>query len=405
MSPIVHASSPGIWFGIDRFIVEDTPRLRGRRIALLTHDAAVTASVPKPLTPSRLAVLQSGTRLAALFSPEHGIGADAPDGAAVVDGTDRLTALPVRSLYGTGIRPSREMLADIEILLVDLQDVGARFYTYIWTLSYVLEACAETGVPVWVLDRPNPLGGDLGAAEGPIFDESIPAGLAGRWAVPIRHSLTIGELARLWNRERGIGADLRVIEMRGWHRSTRWPGLGLPFVPTSPAMPSYETAVFYPGTGLLEGLNVNEGRGTAAPFQLVGAPWMHGPALADALNALGLAGMIARPVEYTPSSGRHAGRRCSGVMLHVTDDLALRPVALGFHLIALIWRLHPQDCAWANYPTAANPTGRGHFERLVGRSDVAPVLQHPPVDLRDQVSHWTEAREWSSRTSSHLLYN
>ncbi len=400
----MHASTTGIWFGIDRFIVECAPRLRSRRVALLTHDAAVTASVPKPLTPSRLAVLHSGVRLVTLFSPEHGIGADTPDGAAVVDGTDQLTGLPVRSLYGSDIRPSRAVLADIELLLVDLQDVGTRFYTYIWTFSHVLEACAEIGVPVWVLDRPNPLGGDLDATEGPIFDESITAGLVGRWAVPIRHSLTIGELARLWNYERSIGADLRVIEMRGWHRSTRWWGLGLPFVPPSPAMPSYETAALYPGTGLLEGLNVNEGRGTTTPFQMAGAPWMCGSALAEALNDLRLAGVIARPVEYTPSSGRYAGRRCSGVMLRVTNDSAFRPVALGFHLIALIWRLHPKRCAWASYPTATNPTGRDHFKRLVGRSDVAPVLQRPPVDLRDQVSHWTEAPEWSSRTSSHLLY-
>jgi uncharacterized protein YbbC (DUF1343 family) len=309
----------------------------------------------------------------------------------------------VRSLYGQQFAPSPAALDGLDILLVDLQDIGTRFYTYIWTMSYALEAAARARIPLWVLDRPNPLGGALSSAEGPSFDETADASLVARWSLPVRHSLTIGELARFWNGSRAIGADLRVVAMEGWERRFRWPDTGLPFVPTSPAIPSYETALLYPGTGLLEGLNVNDGRGTATPFRVVGAPWMKGAAVAHAFNALELPGIVARPVEYTPATGRHAGQHCGGAMLHVTEDDRVRPVSMGLYLIALLWDLHPRDCEWALYPTAANLSGESHFARLIGRRDVGPALR-VPEGLAARITAWTDASSWGDDVAASLLY-
>ncbi|RME50048.1 MAG: DUF1343 domain-containing protein, partial [Caldilineae bacterium] len=324
------STSPPVRFGIDMLLAGPLGDLRGPRIGLVTNDAATTgAGASAPLTPTRRALIQAGVTLTALFSPEHGLGAAAADGAGVGDAIDPLTGLPVHSLYGERFRPAQEHLADLDLLLFDIPDVGARFYTYIWTLSHVMEACAEAGTPLWVLDRPNPLGGALAAAEGPMLDEARVSTFVGRWRMPIRHCLTIGELARLWRQERDLPLDLTVVTLAGWSRSMHWPATGVPFVPPSPAMPSYETALLYPGTCLFEGTNLSEGRGAAIPFRVVGAPWLENQAVADGFNALGLPGVRARAVQFTPTASKHAGRLCRGVMLHVLDVHRFRPVAAG----------------------------------------------------------------------------
>ena len=388
-------------FGIDLLLADPPASLASARVGLVTNDAATT-SVASPggaLVPSRVALLRAGVRLARLFSPEHGLAAAAPDGAAVDHGVDPLTGLPVTSLYGATQRPTREMLADVDILLFDIPDIGCRYYTYIWTLSHVMEACAETGTPLWVLDRPNPLGGDLAAAEGPMLDEARLSTFVGRWSIPVRHSLTLGELARLWQEERGLDLALRVIPVAGWRRQEHWPGTGNPFVPPSPNMPSYETALLYPGTCLVEGTNLSEGRGTALPFRVVGAPWLDGWRLAQDFNELALPGIRARPVQFTPSRGKHAGESCQGVMLHPTDPLRLRPVAAGLHLLARIIRQHPEKFAWLPYPTAANQPGFGHFDRLIGRLDVRETLAALPPDLPQRIQEWTQVPGWPARVA------
>jgi len=396
--------TPTVRFGIDTLLTQHQTNLDGVRVGLVTNDAATTASLPRPLTPVRRALQEAGVHLCALFSPEHGMGAGAEDGAAIADLRDGLTGVPIYSLYGTGYRPTPAQLAKLDLLLFDIPDIGTRFYTYSWTLSHVMEACADVGLSLWVLDRPNPLGGDLSQAEGPILDEAQISTFVGRWAMPIRHSLTLGELARCWNGERRLGVDLSVIPVEGWRRHQLWSALGIPFVPTSPAMPSAETALIYPGTCLFEGTNLSEGRGTSTPFRVVGAPWLDSWAVADAFNAQSLPGVVARAVPFTPSASKYTGQLCQGIMLHVVDAQAFRPVATGLHLLATIIRQHPQHFQWLPYPTAVNAAGQGHFDRLIGDLSIQEALQQADRDMNALISQWTAPKGWATLVQPYLLY-
>ena len=399
------AEKTGVRYGIDMLLAGMVGQIRGQRIGLVTNDAAATsATYTHRLTPTRLALLEADVNLVALFSPEHGLGAAAADGAEVGHGFDPLTGLPVYSLYGAHFRPSPEQLDGLDLLLFDIPDVGARFYTYIWTLSHVLEACAEAGLPLWVLDRPNPLGGYLADAEGPMLDEARISTFVGRWDIPIRHCLTAGELARLWHREKGLSLELMVVKMGGWSRKDQWPATGNPFVPMSPAMPSYEAALVYPGTCLFEGTNVSEGRGTANPFQQIGAPWMDSLAVADGFNAQAVPGIVARPVQFTPSSSKFAGELCHGVMLHGVEAQRARPVQAGLLLLAEIIDLHRAEFAWLPYPSAANAPGYGHFDRLVGQLHIREALSAQLDNLRSQIVGWTATPNWARRVGEILLY-
>ncbi|MEZ4733515.1 MAG: DUF1343 domain-containing protein [Caldilineaceae bacterium] len=395
-------TAPTVRFGIDGLLAHHRNTLQGVRLGLVTNDAATTALLPRPLTPTRQALQAAGVPLYALFAPEHGLGASAADGAVINDAQDALTGLLVRSLYGATYRPTPAMLADIDLLLFDIPDVGVRFYTYIWTLSYVMEACAEAGVPLWVLDRPNPLGGDLAKAEGPSLDEAHLASFVGRWAMPIRHSLTIGELARLWNGERRLGVDLTVIPVENWQRSQLWSDVGLPFVPTSPSMPSYETVLPYPGTCLFEGTNLSEGRGTTTPFRIAGAPWLDAYAVADTFNRQNLPGVVARAVQFSPTTNKYTDQLCQGIMVHVLDEDHFRPVAAGLQLLATIIRHHPQQFQWLPYPTADSGAGYGHFDRLIGQLWVREALHR--ADATDVIPQWTDPGPWAALVQPYLLY-
>lgn len=389
-----------IQFGIDRLLGERS--WPPGRIGLVTNDAARTAADPG--LHSRLALQRAGCQVVRLFSPEHGLHAKAPDGAAVTDALDPLTGLPVVSLYGDTMRPPPELLRDLDAVLFDIPDIGARFYTYIWTLSHLLEACAGSGTRFVVLDRPNPLGGDLSAAEGPFLDAEKFGSFIGRAAIPIRHSLTAGELARLWNVEWRLNADLQVTSCAGWQRAMHWPDTGLPFVQTSPAMTSYESALCYPGLCLFEATNLSVGRGTTQPFQIIGAPWLDAETVAAAFNGSGLSGVMAEPIGFSPEADRFAGQPCRGVRLRVSNTRAFRPVASGLHLLVAVIETHSRHFAWTGYPTAANPTGAGHFERLIGQAGIREMLESDPKGALQHIAQWTEVPGWHHRVKQHQLY-
>ena len=321
-----------VWTGVDVLREEGFRRLSGRRVGLLTNR---TGRARDGASTIDLLAEASGVELVALFSPEHGIRGEL-DGP-VPSGRDARTGLPVHSLYGERRRPSAAMLRGLDTVVVDLQDAGARFYTYATTVAYVLEAAARRGLRVVVLDRPNPIGGT--AVEGPRLDrESL--GFTGYFPAPVRHGLTLGELARLFNGEREIGADLEVVPMRGWARAHWFDETGLTWVDPSPNLRNLHQAVLYPGIGAIEGANLSVGRGTDTPFEQIGAPWIDGPALARELDRAGLPGLRVYPVSFTPESSRFAGELCHGVFFLVTDRDALRPVRLGLEVAAALRWLH-----------------------------------------------------------------
>ncbi len=325
----VHSAQPAtvVRTGLDVLLRDGAARLRGRRAGLISHPAAVTAD----LTPSVIALRRAGVDLVALFGMEHGFAGAAPDGAAVGHAADRESGLAVYSLYGADLEPTPAMLAGIDVLVYDVQDVGARYYTFISTLFHALRACGRAGIPLLVLDRPNPLGGL--AIEGPSIEPGYTS-FVGIAPMPIRHGLTPGEMALYLNATYHLMADLQVIAMEGWEREMWFDQTGLPWVPTSPGIPHLSTATVYPGTCLLEGTTLSEGRGTALPFELAGAPWLDPYRLADDLNGLNLPGVRFRPAYFEPATSKHAGRRCAGVQIHVTARDDLQPVTLGMHLVA-----------------------------------------------------------------------
>ena len=321
-----------VWTGLDVLREAGFEPLVGARVGLVTNQ---TGRARDGATTIDLLAAAPGVELVALFSPEHGIRGvmDGP----VSSSRDTRTGLPIHSLYGDTRRPTAEMLQGLDTLVVDLQDVGARFYTYATTMAYLLEAAAARGLRVMVLDRPNPIGGvDV---EGPILDESS-TGFTGYFPSPVRHGLTLGELARLFNTERGIGAELEVIRMRGWQRETWFDQTGLRWVDPSPNMRNLHQALLYPGIGAIEGSNLSVGRGTDTPFEQIGAPWIDGPELARELNTRRLPGVRVYPLRFSPSSSRFAGELCEGVFFIVTDRDAVRPVRLGLEVAAALYRLY-----------------------------------------------------------------
>ena len=318
--------------GIDRLRADGFAILQGKRVGLLTNHTGLARDGQSTID---LLYEAAGVELVALFSPEHGIRGVMQ--STVASGKDDRTGLPVHSLYGETRRPASATLAGLDTIVVDLQGIGARFYTYMTTMAYVMEAAAEHGVSVMVLDRPNPIGGS--AIEGPVQDGET-MGFTGYFPMPIRHGLTLGELARLFNGERQLGADLIVVEMRGWTRDAWFDWTGVPWINPSPNMRNLNQAALYPGIGAIEGTNISVGRGTDTPFEQIGAPWIDGVELAERLNARRLPGVRFYPVVFTPDSSKHAGERCGGVYMIVTDRNALRPVRVGLEVASALHQLH-----------------------------------------------------------------
>lgn len=329
------SASPKLRLGIEVLLSDHLDMLKGKRIGLVTNHTGTDRTLA-----SNIDLLRSRpeVNLVALFGPEHGVRGDVQAGEKIATTVDAATGLPVYSLYGATREPTPEMLAGVDILLFDIQDVGARFYTYPASLLGVLRAAAKAGIPVIVLDRPNPLGGEL--VEGPVLEPPY-ASFVGIFAMPVRHGMTMGELATMFVDVEKLRTKLTVIRMKGWQRRDDAFRRGLAWVPPSPNMPTPDTALVYPGTALFEATNVSEGRGTAKPFEQIGAPFIDAAALAKRLNEAGLPGVIFRPAHFTPTFSKFSGQHCSGVMLHVTDRTAFRPFLTGVTMVKAVHDLYP----------------------------------------------------------------
>jgi uncharacterized protein YbbC (DUF1343 family) len=384
--------------GIEVLVAERAGELSGARLGVIAHPASVTRELR-----STVDVLQAHPELelAAVFGPQHGVWGEKQDNMIESRSFhDARTALPVHSLYGEVRKPTPEMLDGLDVLLFDLQDVGVRVYTFVWTMTLAMEACRDAGIRFVVLDRPNPIGGLL--REGPLLQPGYES-FVGLHPVPLRHGLTAGELARLVNDEFGIGAELDVVRCDGWHRGQWFDDTGLPWVLPSPNLPTLDSATVYPGMVLLEGTNLSEGRGTTRPFELVGAPYLDAHALADRLTAAGLPGVTFRPHAFEPTFNKHAGELCGGVQFHVTDRDACRSVDAAVHLLAAARALAPDDFAWTEPPYEYEPElppidilwGSDELRTRIDRGD-------DPASIIEESA--TELATFEARIRPYLLY-
>jgi uncharacterized protein YbbC (DUF1343 family) len=327
--------------GLEQLIAAPPPWLKGRRLGLLCNPASVDSRLRHA---RELVSRRFPWALRVLFSPQHGFFAEKQDNMIESDhGIDPLLNLPVFSLYGETRVPTREMLDEIDVLLVDLQEAGARVYTFVYTLSYCMESAAACGKSVLVLDRPNPAGG--WAVEGNLLKPEW-ASFVGRFPIPMRHGLTIAELARLFNDRFGIGCDLAIVPMEGWRREMTFDETGLPWVAPSPNLPTPSSAMVYPGQVLWEGTNVSEGRGTTQPFELFGAPFLDTARFEALFAAAPIQGAFLRPAVFEPTANKWQGRCCRGFQIHVTDRQRFAPYATTLRLLQAVIRHHPQEFAW-----------------------------------------------------------
>ena len=321
--------------GLDVLETEKFAPLRDKHIGLITNHTGFDA-----LGRSNIDLLAqaSGLKLAALFSPEHGLAGRANE--SVASSKDPTTGLSIYSLYGDTRRPTDEMLEGVDALVFDIQDAGVRFYTYTVTMAYCMEEAAKRKIPFFVLDRPNPLGGEI--VEGPMLDPDKTSFVA-YFPIPVRYGLTIGELAQFFNAENHIGADLHVIPMRNWHRNYFFESTGIKWVPPSPALRTTKGSILYPGIEILQASGVSVGRGTQTPFEEFGAPWIDGEAVAAALDERHLPGLRFESKSFIPIGGPHSGERCSGVSVRVTDRFVVRSMRLGLEIAEILQRLYPKD--------------------------------------------------------------
>jgi uncharacterized protein YbbC (DUF1343 family) len=356
---------PKVELGVDR-LMENPDILKGKRVGLITNPTGINAERTSIVD---LFDQSDDFELTALYGPEHGVRGDAQAGSTVSSYIDEVTGLPVYSLYGATKKPTPDMLEDVDVLVFDIQDVGTRYYTYIYTMAYAMEAAAENGIPFVVLDRPNPQGGLR--VDGPVLDPDY-ASFIGLYPIPLKHGMTVGELAQLFNSEYHIQADLEVVKMKGWKRSMMYEDTGLPFVMPSPNMPTTDTVNVYPATGLFEGTNLSEGRGTTKPFQLIGAPYIQAHEYAKELNDLDLPGVAFRAASFTPTFSKHAGKLTHGVEVYVTDPTRFESTKTGIAMIQTAHDLYPDDFAFLANDFITKLTGNAYVKNM--------ILEGAPLD-------------------------
>ncbi|HTM24070.1 MAG TPA: DUF1343 domain-containing protein [Vicinamibacterales bacterium] len=359
--------------GLERLIDgPDRSLIVGKRLGLVCNPASVDGRIVH--ASDRLGSTAEWT-LAALFGPQHGIRSDLQENMIETPhARDTKRRVPIYSLYSETREPTAQMLADIDVLVIDLQDVGTRIYTYVYTMANCLRAARKHGIRVVVCDRPNPVNGDdiEGAALDPAYTSFV-----GQFPIPMRHGLTIGEAARLFNDHFGLNAAVDVVPMEGWRRSMYFDETGLPWVLPSPNIPTLDTTIVYPGAVLFEGTQLSEGRGTSRPFEFVGAPWIEGDRFAEAMNRRGLAGAYFRAAVFEPTFHKHTQTACGGCQIHVTDRKTFRPVRVAVELLAEFHREAPQKTLWRDPPY--------EYERI-----------KPPIDIlygSDRLRHGIDAGE------------
>lgn len=384
--------------GLEQLTASPPENLRGRRIGLLCNAASVDRHLvhARQLIHNRL-----GDQLKAIFSPQHGLFAEKQDN--MIESRHRqdpLLKVPVYSLYSHTRKPTREMFDAIDTLIIDLQDVGTRVYTFIYTMSYCMEAACQYGKHVVVLDRPNPIGGVQ--IEGNCLSTDWRS-FVGRYPLPMRHGMTIGELALMFNQTFDIGCDLDVIPMKGWQRHMQYPDTGLPWVAPSPNLPTPMSALVYPGQVILEGTNLSEGRGTTQPFELFGAPFIDPQRVRDALNPKALAGAVLRNMEFEPTSQKWMGEICRGFQLHVTDVDRFRPYFASLSLVQAIIRCHPDPFQWKQ-PPYEYEYERMPIDLILGDRQIRERLAAMDA-MDDLAASWEEPLQaFDSLRQGHLLY-
>lgn len=376
--------------GID-VLMENTSLVRGKKVGLLTNQTGANSKLQSTI---RLFHRDCSIELCALFAPEHGIKTVVREGEAFADSIHEETGLPVFSLYGNTKKPTKEMLDFVDSVIFDLQDIGARYYTYIYSMLYMMEACAEYGKEMIVLDRPNPIGGN--EVEGNLVDPDYRS-FVGMAPLPSRHGMTVGELALLFNEQ--IGCQLQIVKMEGWERSMLHPDTGLPWIPPSPNTTIMDMMILYPGTCLLEGTNLSEGRGTVQPFELFGAPFIDGGLLQDEVNALQLPGLHARETSFKPTYSKFLDEVCGGIQLHITDRFAVKPVESFVHILQTVFRLYGDRITFMEYEKLKHPM----FDLLAGNSLLRESLMGGNVNVYLEDCRSGSARFMTGRTP-YLLY-
>jgi uncharacterized protein YbbC (DUF1343 family) len=382
--------------GLERLLDRPEP-VRGLRVGLVVNPSSITTRLEHASTALSA---RRGVKLVALFGPEHGIAADAQDLVEVGHSRDRETGLPVYSLYGETRVPTAPMLAGLDAMVFDVQDVGSRYYTFVYTMLHVMEACAREGKRVVVLDRPNPIGGEV--VDGNVLDPDYRS-FVGLHPLAVRHGMTAGELALMFREELSLDVDLHVVPMKGWRRRMTYEDTGLPWVLPSPNIPTVDTAFVYPGGCLVEGTNLSEGRGTTRPFELVGAPWLDGPALARALEKERIPGAGFRAAAFTPTFQKHAGLLCRGVQVHVLDRTRFPAFLAYLLLVHHARRQDPARFAWRDPPYEYELV-KLPFDILCGTDRVRKAVE-AGVSPKRLVPAWRrEIAPFRKRRARYLLY-
>ncbi|MCS7203516.1 MAG: DUF1343 domain-containing protein [Thermodesulfovibrio sp.] len=385
--------------GVDRFEKSFPKRFYKLKTGLLIHPA----SVNKKLTHTKDILLKSKKiKVTALFGPQHGIFGDTQDNMIEWEGfIDKDTGLPVYSLYGKTRKPTFEMLKNIDILIIDLQDIGARYYTFVWTMALCMEACEEAGVPLIILDRVNPIGGH--SVEGPVLKREF-SSFVGIHPLPIRHGMTIGELALYFKDRFYPKLDLTVITLKGWRRNQWFDETGLPWVMPSPNIPTLQTAVVYPGMCLLEGTILSEGRGTTRPFEIFGAPFIDPEKLIKKLKDFRLKGVFFRPLYFTPTFNKFSGELCGGAQIHVIDREKFKPFKTAVAILLAICELYPNVNLWRQ-PPYEYEFEKLPFDILVGSDKLRKDIEKG-IQLKDIELWWKkEALEFEKIRNQYLLYD